>query len=83
MEIKNSRKFYNYQKSPNTARVAIDIDTNSAGKDIKKMLIQTTNAFDEVQKTLTDSLHLLIYFDFIQSLPKPKKAHDNTSYQKP
>ncbi len=70
-------KFYNYKGFPNYARVAIDIDTNSTGKDIKKMLIKTTNAFDEVKKTLTDSLHLSIYFDIIESMPKPKKTHDN------
>lgn len=61
-------KFYNYQGFPNSARVAIDIDTNSTGKDIKKMLLKTTNAFDEVKKTVSDSLYLSIYFDIVQSL---------------
>ncbi len=65
-------KFYNYDKFPNSARVAINIDINSSGKDIKKMLITTTNAFDEVKNTINDSLHLIIYFDILRSLPEPK-----------
>lgn len=67
-EKQKESKFYNYQGFPNSARIAIDIDTNSTGKDIKKMLLKTTNAFDEVKKTVTDSLYLSIYFDMVRSL---------------
>ena len=66
---KQSRpEFSNYRKNPNFIRLAIDIDTNSTGKDVKKVLLRTTDTFEKVKTELADSLMLIIYFDTLFGL---------------
>lgn len=62
-ENENKPEFSNYQKHPNLIRLAIDIDTNSTGKDLKKILIKTTDSFENLKKQKSDSITLIIYFD--------------------
>jgi len=69
-------KFYNYKEWPHVARVAINIDTNSTGKELKKILVKTTSAFDKVKNSETDSLHLYIYFDFIRRVRVESKKNE-------
>ena len=64
---------------PYFARVVIDMDSNSTAKDLKKVLLKTTNTFERVKLTESDSLFMIIYFDFLESVTRnsPKKTHDN------
>ena len=61
-------KFYNYQKNPHSIKVAIDIDSASSGRDLRKILLKTTDAFDKLQSKSSDSLALTIHFDILRSL---------------
>lgn len=63
-------KFSNYQKNPNIIRLAIDIDTNSTGKQLKKVLIKTTDSFEKVKEEVSDSIRLILYFDTLGGLYK-------------
>ena len=60
--------FYDYRESQHAVRVLIDIDTSSSGKELKKILLKTTDAFDKVKNTASDSLYLYIYFSALRSL---------------
>ena len=64
----NKAEFLNYRRNPNFIRLAIDIDTNSTGKDLKKVLLRTTDTFEKVKTELSDSLMLIIYFDTLFGL---------------
>ena len=61
-------EFSNYRKDLNFIRLAIDIDSSSTGKDLKKILLRTTDSFEKVQTELSDSLTLIIYFDTLFGL---------------
>lgn len=61
-------EFSNYQKNPNIVRLAIDIDKNSSGKDLKLILSKTTDSFEKLKKEVSDSLQLILYFDTMHSL---------------
>ncbi|TMU54847.1 hypothetical protein [Flagellimonas algicola] len=61
-------EFSNYQKNPNIVRLAIDIDKNSTGKDLKIILSKTTDSFEKLKKEISDSLELILYFDTVHSL---------------
>ena len=64
----NKPEFSNYRKNPNFIRLAIDIDTSSTGKELKKVLLRTTDTFEKVKTELSDSLMLKIYFDTLFGL---------------
>ena len=64
----NKAEFSNYRKNPNFIRLAIDIDTSSSGKDLKKILLKTTDSFEKVKMELSDSIMLKIYFDTLFGL---------------
>lgn len=61
-------EYSNYRKNKNEVRIAIDIDTNSTGRDLKKILIGTTDSFEKVKKHNLESLSLIIYFDTLIGL---------------
>jgi hypothetical protein len=71
----NNGKVLRYPKSYDKAYVGISLELNETGKDLKKLLINLTSVFDEVNLEVTDSLELHIYFDIFRHAsppPKPK-----------
>ena len=49
-------------------RAVIDLKRNTTGKELKQVLIKTTNAFEKIKRKESNSLILCIYFGFSQSL---------------
>ncbi len=56
--------FYN-DDFPEIARVAIEMNGNSSGKEIRELLLTITKSFDKIDHIQQDSLFLKIYFGVI------------------
>jgi hypothetical protein len=69
----NNGKELRYPKSYDRAYIAISLELDETGKDLKKLLLNLTSVFDEVNLEVKDSLELHIYFDIFRHAPPPPK----------
>jgi len=62
---------FRYAQSPKKALVEITIDTSKTGKELEKVLMNLTRAFDEIKEEVNDSIKLKVFFDYFRQIPPP------------
>ncbi|MCB0745789.1 MAG: hypothetical protein KDC67_17935, partial [Ignavibacteriae bacterium] len=67
----NKGQLPNYSKSPYEALIEVTIDTSMSGNDLKQVLLILTQAFDEIQSEVTDSIKLNVFFDYFRQTKVP------------
>lgn len=65
----NKGKVPYYPDAPHKAIVEITIDTSKTGKELKTVLIQLTQTFDEIKNKTNDTIELRVFFDYLRQIP--------------
>lgn len=65
----NNGKNYKYSDSPQKSVVEINLDSNKTAKDLKQLLTNLTDTFDEINNEVSDTLQLVIFFNYFNEVP--------------
>jgi len=65
----NNGKNYKYSDSPQKSVVEINLDSNKTAKELKQLLTNLTYTFDEINNEVTDTLQLVIFFNYFNEVP--------------
>ena len=63
----NNGTNFKYSDSPKKAIVELNLNSGTNGKELKKILINLTDVFDEINSEIIDSLELNVFFDYDES----------------
>ena len=63
----NNGTNFKYSDSPEKAIVELNLNSGTNGKELKKILINLTDVFDEINSEIIDSLELNVFFDYDES----------------
>ena len=63
----NNGNDFEYSDSPEKAIVELNLNSDTNGKELKRILNNLTNIFDEINNEIKDSLELKLFFDYDES----------------